>query len=119
MGDRHEDVPNKRLRAQPEGTAGAEGRRAEAETLMLQDCEVDWDGQTQDPALQQALAVIKAKGQSGNHFLNVLLAPHAYCTRPFLSLEHPAGLSCRPNVQSDSSSLHNSLLFDRAWMSSN
>lgn len=31
---------------------------------MLQDDEVDWENQGQDPALQQALAVIRAKGQA-------------------------------------------------------
>ena len=76
---RHEEVPNKRPRPHADGTAGADrgtagadrgtagadsGDHAEPATLMLQDDEVDWENQGQDPALQQALAVIKAKGQT-------------------------------------------------------
>lgn len=35
--------------------------------LVLQDDEVDWENQAQDASLQQALAIIKAKGQQWTH----------------------------------------------------
>lgn len=44
----------------------------EAGTLTLQDDEVDWGGGPQDPALQHALAVIKAKGRCTPHYCNRL-----------------------------------------------